>query len=342
MTTHTHVTAGVVVAVVSAVLYNTGFVIEKSALGRLPAIHARRLSHLITSLLSSPLWVAGFCTMLGGLALQVLALSLVSISVVQPILVSGIVVLLVLSHVFLKERLGRRELVAVCLVAGSLLAVSLSLDSSSDRAGTHGAFGALVLAAVPTGVVAGWLFLRAERVVSSSGRHSHLAGPLFGIATGLVYGIAALATKAVATLVQQYGVVAALPHVLRSAYLYALIVSSAIGLFLFQTALQRCRASVVVPVSNTVTSIYAIAVGTVIFGEHLPSSGWKLALRLAGVVGVLTGVLLLATAMGPEDGQDLALLEEPVTLPVPATEPAPQRLPSHRFVRPARGEIGET
>ena len=169
MSTHTHLVAGVVISVVSAVLYNVGFVLEKHALDRMPPVHARRLVHLLTQVASSPLWVAGFVLLLAGLALQVLALSLVSISVVQPIFVSGIVILLVLSHVSLKEHLGRREWGAVCVVALSLLAISLSLDASSDHAGSSGAFGSLVLAAIPTVLVAGWLFETAERVEGRPG-----------------------------------------------------------------------------------------------------------------------------------------------------------------------------
>lgn len=319
MSPHGHLTAGVVISVVSAVLYNVGFVLEKHALEALPPVHARRIMHLLTSVLSSPLWLVGFVSMLGGLALQVLALSLVSISVVQPIFVSGIVILLVLSHVSLKERLGRREWGAISVVALSLLAVSLSLDANSDRAGAHGVFGSLVLAAVPTVLAALWLFVRAERV-AGQGVRLELRAPLFGISTGLTYGVAALATKAVAAQVERFGLFASIPHVLTSAYLYALVFTSALGLLLFQTALQRCPASVVVPVSNVVSSTYVVAVGTVIFDEHLPKAEWKLVLRIVGFVGVLVSVLVLANPRAVGE-VEMPLIEEPISLPAGPLEP---------------------
>jgi drug/metabolite transporter (DMT)-like permease len=314
VSTHSHLVAGVVISVVSAVLYNVGFVLEKHALGKLPPVHAKRLLHLLTQVLSSPLWVAGFVSLLAGLALQVLALSLVSISVVQPIFVSGIVILLVLSHVALKEHLGRREWGAVCVVALSLFAISLSLDANSDHAGASGAFGSLVLAAIPTVLVAGWLFITAERV--EGGTRLHIRAPMFGLSTGLMYGVAALATKAVAAQVERYGLIDSIPHVLASAYLYALVVTSAIGLLLFQTALQRCPASVIVPVSNVVSSTYVVAVGTVIFGEHLPGAEWKLALRIVGFVGVLVSVLILANPRSTSRAE-MPMVEDPFVLPAP-------------------------
>jgi drug/metabolite transporter (DMT)-like permease len=313
LSTHTHLVAGVTITIVSAVLYNVGFVLEKHALGSLPPVHAKRLVHLLTSVLSSPLWVAGFVSMLGGLAGQVLALSLVSISVVQPVFVSGLVVLLVLSHVLLKERLVRREWAAMCAVGLSLLAISLSLDSSSDHAGANGAFSSLVLAAIPTMLVAGWLFLSADRVQLRRSGRLQFRAPMFGVSTGLMYGVTALATKAVAAQVEKFGLIASIPHVLDSAYIYTLAFTSAIGLLLFQTALQRCQASVVVPVSNVVSSTYLVAVGTFIFGEHLPDSEWKLALRIVGFCGVLASVLVLANAKSFSEAE-IPLVDEPISL----------------------------
>ncbi len=315
--THTHLAAGVFISVVSAVLYNVGFVLEKHALGEMESVHARRLVHLLGSVLSSPVWLIGFTSMLVGLALQVVALSLVPISVVQPIFVSGIVVLLVLSHVALKERLGGREWAAVALVALALLAISLSLDASSDQAGTSGAFGALVAAGVPTMAVACWFFLTADRV-RDGGRSGHVRAPLFGLASGLMYGVASLATKAVSAIVEKRGVWESIPHVLASPYLYALVATSALGLLLFQTALQRCPASVVVPVSNVVSSVYVVAVGTAIFGEHLPTADWKLAMRVLGFAAVFASVLLLANSRSGAPEPEMPLVEEPVLLPTPS------------------------
>jgi drug/metabolite transporter (DMT)-like permease len=318
--THTHLVTGVAITVLSAVLYNVGFVLEKHALGSLPPVHARRFGHLLASVLSSPLWVAGFVSMLGGLGLQVVALSLVSISVVQPVFVSGIVVLLLLSHISLKERLGRREWSAVGVVALALLAISLSLDSSSDHAGANGDVGALILAAVPTVLVAGWLFVSVDRAQLRPAGRWHIRAPMYGVSTGLIYGVAALATKAVAAQVEKYGLVPSIPHVLASAYIYALVGASLFGLLLFQTALQRCQASVVVPVSNVISSTYLVVVGTFIFGEHLPGADWKLALRIAGIFGVLLGVLVFANAK-PMNEIEMPSVEEPINLPAPADAP---------------------
>ena len=300
MTHHAPLAAGVTVTVVSAVLYNVGFVVEKRALGSLPEVHARRVGHLVRSLLSSPLWLLGFVLLLVGLGLQVVALSLVSISVVQPIFVSGIVILLILSHISLGERLGRTEWIIVSLIGVSLLAISLSLDAGSDKAGSHGDFGLLAAAAVPTVAVALWLFVSADRAQVGVGWVGRVRTPLYGLAAGLLYGVAALAAKAVSAQIENDGLVHSIPHIVTSPFLYALGITSAAGLLLFQTALQRCPASVIVPMSNVISSTYVVVVGSAIFNEHLPAEGWKLVLRIVGFAGVLASVALWAGAHATE------------------------------------------
>ena len=310
-----HYAVGISVTVVSALLYNVGFVLEKHGLTGLPDVHARRLGHLVRSVVSSPAWMAGFVAMLAGLALQILALSVVPISVVQPIFVSGIVLLLVLAHLALGEHLGRREWSGVAVVAVALLFISLSLDPHNDRAGTRGTVAGIIGIGVPTAAVALWLFLAADRLGSGDGLGSphrpgacrdaparvHLRAPLYGMASGLVYGVASLATKAVSAQLEKGGIFHAIPHVLASPYVYLLGVSSAGGLLLFQTALQRCHASIVVPVSNVISSAYVVAVGTVLFGDHLPETDWRVVLRLVGFAGVLAGMALLAGARSVAD-----------------------------------------
>ena len=306
----THTALGIALTVTSAVLYNVGFVVEKGALNRLPAVHARRLGHLLRTVLSSPRWLAGFAAILVGLGLQVVALTLVPISVVQPIFVSGIVVLLVLSHVTLGERLQRREWVGIVVVAVALLAISLSLDPHSDRAGTHGTLAALLAIGVPTVAAGLWLFATADRAARRAPGRRDLGALLYGSASGLVYGVAALATKAVATEVQAHGLFTGVPWVLRSPAVYIVAGASAVGLVLFQTALQRCPASVVVPVSNVVSSAYVVAVGTILFAERLPVSDVKAGLRVAGFVGVLAGIVILAGA-----GADVSATPPPGPVP---------------------------
>jgi len=149
-------------------------------------------------------------------------------------------------------------------------------------------------------VFALWLFFSADRAQPGVGWLGQVRAPLYGLAAGLIYGVAALAAKAVSAQIERDGLVHSIPHIVGSPYLYVLGVTSATGLLLFQTALQRCPASVIVPMSNVISSTYVVIVGSAIFGEHLPSQGWKVALRLVGFAGVLASVVLWANARSTE------------------------------------------
>ena len=80
--------------------------------------------------------------------------------------------------------------------------------------------------------------------------------------------------------------------IVSSPYLYLLGGCSAAALLLYQAALQACRASILIPVSNVVSSVYFVIAGTWLFHEHLPASPVKLVLRLAGIAAA--GLVLIA------------------------------------------------
>ena len=94
MTTH----PGIVLAMVATVVYNLGFIVEKRALGRLPALEAHHVPRLARTLFTAPAWLAGFLLICGGLVLQLLVLSLEPLTVAQPLQVSGVVVTILFAR----------------------------------------------------------------------------------------------------------------------------------------------------------------------------------------------------------------------------------------------------
>lgn len=260
----------------------------------------RRSVAMIRVLFRSTLWDLGFVLLVVGLATQVLALSLAPISLVQGVAASGIVLLLVLSHFVLGDRLGRFEYLGIAAVGVALACFGLSVDSHADQASSLGTLTGLVFGAAP-GVLAGFLFFfAAERIRGSSLRRVRLRTPMFATASGLLYGVAALGLKAVSTIVERRGLIASIPHILVSPALYLFIVSASLGFLLFQTALPMSLASILVPINNVIASAYFIVVGTVVFHEHLPSATGPLIFRLMGFTAIVFG--LGALAMGGEIG----------------------------------------
>jgi len=278
---------GSLFSLIAAVLFTSGNLIEKVAVERMPPFSAKRVMRMARSLVGSRLWLIGFVISLVGLALQVMAFSRAPILVVQAIFGGGIVLLVVASRAYLHEPLRRREVFGLAIAIPALVLVSISLEGSADLVGTSGSELVVVVWSAATLAVAGVAYVRLRQRAGDQGF-------LYGVTSGLAYGVASLGTKGAATLVTRNGVAAGIPHIFSSPYPYIFVVASSVGLFVYQSGLQRCRIAVVGPVSSVSSSVYVVAIGTFLFGERLPDKPVVLALRLIGFAGILLGSCLLA------------------------------------------------
>ena len=285
---------GILLAVAATIIYNLGFILEKRALDRLPAIEAHQLRRLARTLFTAPAWLAGFLLICGGLVLQVLVLSLEPLTVAQPLQACGVVVTILFSRLMLHERLGRAELTCIGVIAVAALLLSLSSGHGpGTEAGTRAAGAAIAAAALPACLAVTVIYYRAHR---TSRRHPyHVTGVSYSCCAGMIYGFAGVALKALSA------TVFAAPHsrgtllaaAVTSPYLYAMLVSSAAGMCLFQVALQRSPASLVMPISLIISTGYLLVVGSWLFHERLPASPVPLTMRLAGGAAAIAVPVIL-------------------------------------------------
>jgi drug/metabolite transporter (DMT)-like permease len=288
-------TAGIILGCASAASANAGVVIEKIAMRRMPAFEARNTVDMVRRLLRSPVWVLGFSMIAAGLVIQLMALSLASISVVQAVAPAGTVLLLVLSHVFLGDRLRRAEYVGIGALVAAFVLLMFSINANSDRATGSARISMLLAITLPTICLSLFCFASANR-----GSVHRARAPLNGLATGLLYGCAALDMKWLSTLVQRLGVGRAVPHILVSPVFYMFLGTSVLAFLMFQFALQRSVTSVLVPVSSLLSTAFFIVVGDALFHEHLPTASLSLALRLASFACLAFGLLSLAGVKQPK------------------------------------------
>ncbi|MEW2167224.1 hypothetical protein AB0912_30120 [Streptomyces sp. NPDC007084] len=284
-------------ALFANVLYSTGFVLEKRALGKLPEVDFRRPARLLRLVLGSPLWLGGSLALASGFAAQLVVYRTLPIAAAQGIFVSGLVLLVLLSSRLLGEETTGRERYALGAILPALLMVVLSLREGADTVG-GGAPAPLVLTVcLPSLALGVWLYGRAEQR-SRDPRRAAPSGVGYGVAVGLLYGVSSLAVKGVSSRLSAHDPAGAVAGLLRSPYPYLLLFTGAFGLVMSQAALQRCRASLIVPVCTTVSCLFTAVLGTLTFGEALPHDPVRLTLRLAGTV-LAVAVLL---AMPKQDG----------------------------------------
>ncbi|MGW0334762.1 DMT family transporter [Streptomyces sp. NPDC003011] len=274
---------GVAAALLANVLYSTGFVLEKRALAALPEVSVRQPARLLGLVLRSPLWIGGSLSLAAGFGAQLAVYRTLPIAAAQGIFVSGLVLLVLLSARLLGEETTGRERYALGAILLALLMVVLSLREGSDTVSQEAPYPLVLLVCVPALAAGVGLYNAAER----RARHRHRApttGVEYGVAVGLLYGVSSLAIKGMSSYLTSSGFGDAVLGLLRSPYPYLLLITGAFGLIMSQAALQRCRASLIVPVCTTVTCLFTAVLGTLSFGEALPQEPLRLALRLSGIV----------------------------------------------------------
>jgi drug/metabolite transporter (DMT)-like permease len=294
--------AGIPLALLATTAYNVGLILEKRALDRMPALDIRRVPHVLVSLLTSLAWLSGFALMLTGLTCQTVVLTFEPVSVVQPVLASGVALVLVLSRLVLRERLGGGEAWCVAAIAASVVLLALSASGTPAEAGHYASPGWMAAVMAPS-IVIGVLVAGSSLRVGARKHAAPVTGVCFGIGTGLLYGVATLAIKALSgILIGHHSAASIAIGLILSPYLYVLAGSLAVAMLLFQAALQACRASIVIPVSSVASSAYFVIAATWLFHEHLPASPDKLGLRLAGIAMAALVLITLsrqATELAP-------------------------------------------
>lgn len=291
---------GVAAALSANVLYSSGFVLEKRALSGIPSLDLRRPLRLVRLLLGSPLWIGGSLALAAGFGAQLVVYRTLPMAAAQGLFISGLVLLLLLSSLVLGERLSPRERYATAGILAALLMVVASLRPDADTVGDTASTGS-VLALGAISLVAGfWLYAGAER---RTARRRHAAPPTgiaYAVAVGLIYGVSSLAIKGISARLAPDAPLASALSLASTPYPYLLLITGAGGLVLSQTALQRCRASLVVPVCTTTSCLYTATLGTLAFGESLPGEPLRLALLLAGASLAVSVLLALSFQTTPE------------------------------------------
>jgi hypothetical protein len=124
---------------------------------------------------------------------------------------------------------------------------------------------------------------------------------------GLLYGLGAVAEKAIAARLADHGLVSGGLSSLATAYPWLFLAVTVAGMLLFQLGLQAHPASLMASFTNVVSTACALAGASVVFGEALLPAGWWSLPRLAGFAAVLAAVAVLtvdapaAPELGPPD-----------------------------------------
>jgi multidrug transporter EmrE-like cation transporter len=303
---------GAGLAVLSALLYDIGFVLEKQGLAGVPEVRLHPVS-IVRTASRSKRWLAGFAAMLFGLALQVVALTLAPVSVVQPILACGLLGLAAIGPWLLDEQLERRDVVALGSVLLAAVAIAVSTRVTTPLA-SEAPGGRFALLSVPVAIAAVLLVRSRSRSLVN-----------LALGAGLLYGLGAVSEKAVATHLVSRGLLKGTLAAMATPYPWLFVAATLAGMVMFQVGLQSNPASLMASLTNVVSTACALAGASIVFSERLLPAGWWMLARLAGFGGILAAVAILL-----QGSSETRAHYEGASLPPPADVSSPRsvRAPS--------------
>jgi drug/metabolite transporter (DMT)-like permease len=272
----------ITLALTSALLFAISNVVEQRIAAEAPPEQSMRAELLVT-LAHRPPWVAGFVADVGGYGAQAAALAFGALLVVAPLLASGLLFSLILDHYVNGRRLYRTDLAAAALLCAGL---ALFLDFGAPSEGT---FDVPASAWAPAGLV---LALVVAVAVLT---RRHVQGParatLFGLASGMTFGVNAALTKQVVHVLGGSDPVSVFWHW----ELYGVAVLSLSGLLMVQSAFQAGSLAAALPTMEVAEPVVATIVGLVILQEHLHAQdNWDRAVIAASALAMLVGAVSLA------------------------------------------------
>jgi drug/metabolite transporter (DMT)-like permease len=272
---------GALIAVLSAVLFAVGAVLQHEAAESSTSDTGLRWRRLITR----PKWAAGQLATASGTGTQVAALALAPVAVVQPVLAVGLVVALGIQAVRHRAVPLKRELLGAALTTGGLavflVAAKPAVGVQTHEPSTLGVVGAVVLSVV----------LVAGATLFGRGAHGALA---CGSAAGIAAGIAAVLISVGLHALHVGG----WTHALAGIAVWGALVTAVVAQLGGQQAYARGSLAWSLPALILLDPVAAIPAAHLLLGERL-EHGHAVVWLPAAVVAAIGVVILARTGEGP-------------------------------------------
>lgn len=272
--------AAIGVALLSALLFAVGFVMQQRAASEVPDDESLGFG-LVRRLVRRPIWLIGTGADSLGYVAQAVALGLGSLVLVQPLLATSLLFALPLGAWWAKRRLRRSDAVwALALTAG--LAVFLVAGNPTEGVDLADIGPWLIAAAVIVPVTGACILVAAR---SRGARRA----VLLAVATGILYGVAAALTKSTVSLLDDGFV-----GIVTSWEPYALVAAAGLGTYLQQSAFQAGDLSQSLPAVSVLEPVVAVVLGITLLQEDLQADGLEWALIVVSGVAMIAATAALA------------------------------------------------
>jgi drug/metabolite transporter (DMT)-like permease len=272
---------GLLGALAAALCYGIGSVLQSVA-AQHSAVTEGLDPRLLLRLLRAWPYLAGLALDALGFLLSVAALQSLPLFVVQAVVASSLAVTAVVGALVLHLPLRYGDRIALAAVVSGLALLGLSAANDTTVEASRAEHWGVLVAAVVLGVAA----------VPAGRLRGTLAAAVLGGLAGLAFGVVAVAARVLPLRTASGGLPATVAVLLGDPATYALVVSAAVGLLAYATALQRGSVlGATAPLVVTETLAPAL-VGLLLLGDHARAGGGAMA--AVGFVLAVAGALSLS------------------------------------------------
>lgn len=269
----------VIAALAAGCTFAVGAVLQQSAAREAPPDVSLSI-RLLWDLAHRPRWLLGIASDVGSFALQALALAFGPIALVQPLLVTGVLFAVPIAVQLRGMRLHAQEWTGTLAVAGGLALFLVAASPDEGVPQTSLTRWMLILMAVGGLMVVGVLIGEA------------LQGParasFFALSAGAAFGLLAALTKTSTYLLGQGAAT-----FFTAWQPYAMAFVALAGAVVQQSAFQAAPLPASLPVMDAAEPTVAVLIGVFAFAESLGTSVPALACEAAGILALVTGIVLL-------------------------------------------------
>ncbi|MFH1149831.1 MAG: DMT family transporter [Actinomycetota bacterium] len=278
---------GVFLALLATCLINYANFLMKRELDTLPRIGSQSAPATVRAFLNCRPWLQAQGMQILGTGTHAVALALAPLSIVQPINASGICLLVLLAVTRLKERASVVDWMGIISIVVGVAVLGVTLVQSTEKAAT------------PHTVVL-WFFIilmigvSLFSLASAFTRKDERTSSFLGIGVGMLVGLTSIFIKMAWTdLGNRWGEYRVAGFIF-SLYFWMAIAITLFCMVLFQIALQRGSAIVVIPLVTGFSNMIPIVVGLLAFREPFPRTSLMIALRLGSILLIIGGAILLS------------------------------------------------
>jgi len=255
----------IIIALSGTCALNIGFLLQKSEASDLPSIKRREILQTLSLVLKCRKWILGTILTSTGWILFLIAISLAPLSVIAPLNNAGVIVLVIFAIIYLKEKLNIYEWIGLAaIILGVLLIPIFSQIPTTETAIFNSSFVMILTLLIIVSLII--LAILQKRFVPTK------YGVFLGFVSGITGGLGAVYTKVLSLVFED---IISLIFVLSMFLIFQLV-----SFLTLQTAFQQERATVIVPLFNSFSTLLPVIFGVIAFYESIP-------------IGQMVGILLI-------------------------------------------------